>query len=81
MSIACPCCGLLTLCERGASEICPVCFWEDDGQSDLDAEEVFGGPNGPLSLAIARRNYVQFGASDQRFVGQVRDPQQLEHPE
>lgn len=28
----CPCCGFLTLDERGTFEICPVCFWEDDGQ-------------------------------------------------
>ncbi|MFG1660373.1 CPCC family cysteine-rich protein [Micromonospora chersina] len=31
---ACPCCGYLTLDERGGSEICPVCFWEDDGRRD-----------------------------------------------
>jgi len=27
---SCPCCGYLTLPERGAYDICPVCFWEDD---------------------------------------------------
>lgn len=27
---ACPCCGCLTLDERCAYDICPVCFWEDD---------------------------------------------------
>ena len=27
---ACPCCGCRTLNERGAYDICPVCFWEDD---------------------------------------------------
>lgn len=26
----CPCCGYRTLNERGAYDICPVCFWEDD---------------------------------------------------
>lgn len=26
----CPCCGCRTLDERGAYDICPVCFWEDD---------------------------------------------------
>jgi hypothetical protein len=27
----------------------PVCFWEDDGQDDHDADLVRGGPNGALS--------------------------------
>jgi Cysteine-rich CPCC len=35
----CPCCGFITLTERSADEICPVCFWEDDGQDDHDADE------------------------------------------
>jgi len=26
--------------------ICPVCFWEDDGQDDPKAHKVWGGPNG-----------------------------------
>lgn len=38
----CPCCCCLTLHERGGYESCPVCFWEDDGQDDHDAEEVRG---------------------------------------
>lgn len=25
---ACPCCGYLTLDERGGYEICSVCFWD-----------------------------------------------------
>lgn len=41
----CPCCGHLTLCGRAGYEICPVCFWEDDGQDSHDADEVRGGPN------------------------------------
>ena len=30
---ACPCCLYQTIKERGQYEICPVCFWEDDGSS------------------------------------------------
>lgn len=30
----CPCCGYLTLPERGQYDICPVCLWEDDGRSE-----------------------------------------------
>jgi hypothetical protein len=71
---ACPCCRCLTLDERGAFEICPVCFWEDDGQDDEDAGTVRGGPNGSLSLEQARRNYAAFGACDHRSKQHVRPP-------
>jgi len=54
----CPCCGFLTLPERGGYDIYPVCFWEDDGQDDHDADEVRGGPNHTLSLKEARANYA-----------------------
>jgi hypothetical protein len=77
----CPCCGFLTLTERAAWEICPVCYWEDDGQDDSEADEVFGGPNGELSLTAARRNYAEFGAVERRFRKRVRAPQphEIEH--
>jgi hypothetical protein len=70
----CPCCGCRTLRERGAFENCPVCFWEDDGQDDHDAEEIRGGPNYDLSLAQARKNYREFGAFDRRVLSLVRKP-------
>ncbi|WP_428427998.1 CPCC family cysteine-rich protein [Pararhizobium sp.] len=57
----CPCCHALTIGERAAFEICQRCGWEDDGQNDTDAEVVRGGPNGGLSLATARLNYVRTG--------------------
>ena len=70
----CPCCHCRTLQERGAYVICPVCFWEDDGQDDDDADTVRGGPNSSLSLTIARENYIKCGACEQRFVSNVRPP-------
>jgi hypothetical protein len=76
----CPCCGCRTLEQRGGSDICPVCFWEDDGQDDQDAEVVRGGPNGSLSLAQARENYRQLGACEERFVPEVRPPLPEELP-
>ncbi|MFF4509354.1 CPCC family cysteine-rich protein [Streptomyces sp. NPDC001401] len=76
----CPCCGYLTLAERGLYEICPVCFWEDDGQDDHDADRVRGGPNGRLSLTEARQNFHAIGASDQRRTQFVREPLSQEHP-
>jgi hypothetical protein len=54
--------------------MCPVCFWEDDGQDDADADVIRGGPNGQLSLTEARANYIRFGASDERSMSSVRPP-------
>ena len=71
---ACPCCGHRTLSERGGFEICQVCYWEDDGQDDHDAEEVRGGPNGALSLTVARTNFLLCKASDPKFASNVRPP-------
>lgn len=53
----CPCCGCPTLEARGDYEICLLCDWEDDNQNDLQAKEVWGGPNGDYSLEEARTNF------------------------
>ena len=76
----CPCCGFVTLDERGKYDICSVCFWEDDGQDDHDADIVRGGPNGRLSLTEARVNFRAMGACDERCAQFVRDPLASEHP-
>lgn len=76
--VACPCCGFTTLSALGGFEICPVCFWQDDGQDDPHAAEVWGGPNGDLSLAQARKNYAQFGASALAHRPSVRQPKRDE---
>jgi hypothetical protein len=81
LPLRCPCCGYKTLSERGGFEICKVCFWEDDGQDDYDADIIRGGPNGALSLAEARVNYRRFGACDERFIGSVRQPCPEEFPD
>jgi hypothetical protein len=54
--------------------ICPVCFWEDDGQDDRNADEVVGGPNYELSLTQARQNFREFGAASRRVLPHVRKP-------
>jgi len=77
MNRRCECCGYLTLPEQGDFEICPVCFWEDDGQDDLDADEI-SGSNGSLSLTAARENFRQYGACELRFVRSVRPPTEEE---
>ncbi|MFQ2014899.1 CPCC family cysteine-rich protein [Aeromonas veronii] len=74
LSLRCPCCGYKTLSERSGFEICAVCFWEDDGQDDDDADEVLGGPNGYLNLTQDRANFQEFGASRKQDIPYVRPP-------
>ncbi|MEV7543921.1 CPCC family cysteine-rich protein [Streptomyces sp. NPDC089915] len=62
--VACPCCFHRTLERRADFEICPECGWEDDGQDDEDAHLVRGGPNGRLSLARARLDYLEEAAGE-----------------
>ncbi|MHA5051546.1 CPCC family cysteine-rich protein [Streptomyces sp. SD15] len=69
----CPCCGFITLTERAAFEICDVCYWEDDGQDERDADEVRGGPHHDLSLRQARRNFEVLGACNEYCAQFVRD--------
>jgi hypothetical protein len=57
----CPCCCAYTLHEPGGYDICPICWWEDDGQDDPHAEEHWYGPNGALSLSEGRANYARYG--------------------
>lgn len=53
-TLTCPGCGYPTISSRGDYEICLVCWWEDDNQDDETADEVWGGPNGLLSLTENR---------------------------
>lgn len=73
-SVRCPCCHYKTLTEAASYEICPVCYWEDDGQGDGDVAEVKGGPNRDLSLQTARQNYFDFKACDTKYRSLVRAP-------
>jgi hypothetical protein len=65
----CPCCQHFTLDECASYDICPVCFWEDDGTT---GEHGFS-PNG-VSLIEARQNYQKFGANTERDLKHVRPP-------
>jgi hypothetical protein len=60
LPLRCPCC-YAPLEERHEWIICSVCEWEDDGQDDHDADKVYGGPNGGLSLTAARENFHRYG--------------------
>ena len=56
----CPCCFMPTLDERASYDICPICFWEDDGQDSEDADIIRGGPNHGYSLSEARSNFAKY---------------------
>jgi Cysteine-rich CPCC len=71
----CPCCRNFTLGEVGAYDICPVCFWEDDGTT---GEHGFS-PNG-ISLEEGRANYLKIGASQACHAERVRKPRPWETP-
>jgi uncharacterized protein YjbI with pentapeptide repeats len=73
-AVNCPCCFSRTLSGRGGFEICEVCYWEDDGQDDADADVVRGGPNGTLSLTAARANYATQRVSYSLHSASVRRP-------
>jgi hypothetical protein len=57
LGFTCPSCGYPTLGEREGYEICTLCGWEDDGQDDENADAVWGGPNGGISLNDSRHNF------------------------
>ncbi len=59
----CYCCFYRTLPERGKHDICPVCFWEDDGRHD---------PRGyskcnQMSLNEGRAGVAKFGTVSAHF--------------
>jgi hypothetical protein len=66
----CPCCDYISLPERGNYLICPVCFWEDDGQ-DVDRLDQASGPNHGITLRQGRVNFKQIGACEKRMVKNV----------
>ena len=65
--LACACVEQRTLDLLGEYDICPVCFWEDDGNRD---PERYSSVN-HMTLGEARRNFRQFGASGQEYLESV----------
>ena len=80
MSYPCPCCGNLTLDEEspGSFDICPVCYWEDDLVQFNDP--TYSGGANKVSLEVARKNYLEFGACEREFISLVRKPKLDEEP-
>lgn len=74
MNSKCPCCGFYTFSEpirESVGDICPVCFWEID---PIAGEDGPSGANHGLTLDEARRNFMKFGACEERMRGYVREP-------
>jgi hypothetical protein len=68
----CPCCGYPTLGTRGGYEICRICWWEDDGQDDHNADMILGFSNSDYSLTEGRLNFANhlchYRLSDTRII-------------
>ena len=70
----CPCCGYLVHSgPPGSYELCPVCFWEDDGLQLEFATTLAGGAN-HSTLARAQKNFSIFGACEPSSIRFCRAP-------
>lgn len=73
----CPCCGYLVFgAPPGSYELCPICFWEDDGVQ-LSHPLMDGGAN-KASLHEAQQAFAALGACEERSVSFVRPPNELD---
>jgi hypothetical protein len=63
----CQCCDHLTLPNRGEYDICPVCFWEDDGTDQLDVRS----DTNHMTLRQGRENFSRIGAYDEAMLPHV----------
>lgn len=76
--LPCPCCGFLSLGEKGGWEVCPVCFWEDDLYQSENPSYA-GGAN-EMSLDQARESFLLVGAVSRGYLKHVRAPRPDEIP-
>ena len=77
----CPYCDYVSLPERGNYLICPICFWEDDGQ-DIDELDRESGPSHGMTLNEARHNFKEFGSCElamKKHVIEENERKQYEH--
>jgi Cysteine-rich CPCC len=65
----CPCCGYKTLPERLGYDLCPVCWWEDEGLEPWEYSE----PNNQ-TLAEAQQEYLSERRPYRLRPGKVRAP-------
>ncbi len=64
----CACCDHFSL-DDGDWEICPACFWEDDGLGISEPDEESGRNH--ITLRQARANFSAFDACNRRLLPKV----------
>ncbi len=69
-TMQCPCCDYFTFKDFAAKEVCPVCFWEDDG---TELKQLFAQStrNDGKTLELARSNFREFGACGKEWLKKV----------
>jgi hypothetical protein len=67
---ACSCCDHITVQNRARNEVCPVCFWEDDG-TELNQPNEPSASNENLTLRDARLNFKELGCCNVRWLTRV----------
>lgn len=67
--LQCPCCDYFTLGERGEYQICPICFWEDDGVDITNLDEQSWSNH--ITLREGRSNFKKFGACNKAMIKNV----------
>ena len=68
----CPRCAFPTLRERGVSETCRLCRWEDDGRDDAQLVETRDGVT--LARARVEAEGALAPAAVEAFLAWLRDP-------
>lgn len=67
--VKCECCEYVSIAESGCYQICPVCFWEDEGPGwGLDEQSP---ANHGLSIRQGRENFKKYGACEIEMVKNV----------
>lgn len=64
----CRCCDNKTIKEYNNYQICPICFWEDDGTTD---ENIYSGVN-HLFLKDAKLNFITIGVCSEDYLKHVK---------
>ncbi len=57
-------------------QICPICYWEDDGEQFFNPDSHDGANK--VSLNQAKLNYLKYGAILEKYIGKTRKPREDE---